>query len=197
MVIVGLSNGWRYRTLCGWSLIELLLGLALMLLLITATLPALGQWLWRQQLHSEQLALLAVARQARQLSLGSPGDWTLCMVSDTAADRADCQSVGDVGDEWILFDDRNRDGHWSQPESLAQRLPIHHSRQQLFASGRSSLRFANRWRAIDSGSVLLCNAPLSFGVRVILFQSGSIRLSTDRDKDGREDLNGTHLHCGD
>ena len=182
------------RRIRGLTLIELMFAIALLVLFVTATLMDMGSIIWQQQLRSEQQQLLAAARYARQRALGSPGQWTLCMVAASQSDPS-CQRHGDEGDQWLLFDDANSDDTWSPSETLAQRWTIASAQQQLFASGRASLRFSDGWRTIDSGSVLLCNRNMALGVRVIFFQSGSIRLSQDSDGDGLEDRNGTSLQC--
>ncbi|MDC0404067.1 GspH/FimT family pseudopilin [Porticoccaceae bacterium] len=118
------------------------------------------------------------------------------MSRSATTEQLNCTSQAGKGNTWIVFDDKNDDGKRQPDEKISQQWQLRYTDQQLFASGRSGLRFSNSQRSIDSGSILLCHPKLIHGVRVILFQSGSIRLSEDANNNGREDRNGTSLLCG-
>ena len=191
-----LSFSKARHKLTGFSLIELLLVLPIIVTLLMLGIVQLAQLINRYQLASDQQSVLDSAYFSRQLSLSSPGNWVLCMSRSATTEQLNCTSQAGKGNTWIVFDDKNDDGKRQADEKISQQWQLRYTDQQLFASGRSGLRFSNSQRSIDSGSILLCHPKLIHGVRVILFQSGSIRLSEDANNNGREDRNGTSLLCG-
>jgi Tfp pilus assembly protein FimT len=176
----------------GFTVIELLLVLTISIALLSVALPNMSDELRQHRLLAEQQALIELGRHGRQLALGSPGHWVLCIAEK---ELGSCISRGSAGQQWLLFDDHNQDGVRQSTEPLAQRLELTTDSQTLYASGRSSLRFAVGARVVDSGSVLLCDRRLAQGLRVIFFQSGRIRPSLDANQDGLEDRNRSSLSC--
>ncbi len=190
-----LVSAVRLRQAGGFSLLEQLLVLSLVITLLVVGVTEISSLRYRYQLTSEQRGVLDMAYFARQLSLGSPGDWALCMVSSANSEMLQCTSTGGVGSYWIIYDDANGDGIRQADEKMPQQLPLLYTQQQLFASGSNRLRFSHSQRSVDSGSILLCHPQLELGIRVIFFQSGSIRLSEDGNDNGIEDRNGSSLLC--
>lgn len=63
--------------------------------------------------------------------------------------------------------------------------------------GRPYIRFTRSGEALDSGNLEVCSADQSvdYGRQAIVFRSGRIRLSSDSDGDGYDDVGGTKIAC--
>jgi len=90
---------------CGWSFIELMIALAVMLIAVSIALPSFDRMLADTRLAAATNRLLAALVSARLTAISSNQPVTFCAgnATDGCHGRWDRQ-------EWIVFIDQNRDG---------------------------------------------------------------------------------------
>lgn len=98
----------------GFTLVELLVGLAVFAILLGLAVPSMRDMLVRQQVRSASDALTQAMRLARSEAMRSGQGVTLCRSDDPTASAPTCASGGsspfDWSTGWILFKDRDLDG---------------------------------------------------------------------------------------
>jgi len=90
---------------CGWSLIELVIALAVMLIAVSVALPSFDRLLADNRLATATNRLLAALASARLTAISSNQAVTFCAGNATEG----CHGQWDR-QEWIVFIDQNRDG---------------------------------------------------------------------------------------
>lgn len=90
---------------CGWSLIELMIALAVMLIAVSIALPSFDRILADTRLAAATNRLLAALVSARLTAISSNQPVTFCAGNATEG----CHGQWDR-QEWIVFIDKNRDG---------------------------------------------------------------------------------------
>lgn len=185
------------RGCTGLSLIELLLGMTLMGLLMTAALPSFSHLLKRQSASQVVSALATGIRLTRQVAMTNQ---TTALFCPKAAGVRSC------GDDWtsgqILFLDDNRNNRLDSGEKIVrqwQPLPLGSSLQLRVFGNRAYLK-ANTSGLIanQSGNFLYCppNRNPRYAKQLIFNALGRVRLATDQNGDGiDEGSNQQALSC--
>lgn len=151
-----------------WSLLELLVVLALMALMAAITGPQLHAS-WRlQQLHDERQRLVQNLHYARLTSLQLNSKVSLCWAPV-------------CGDERYLyiFHDQNGDGQrqpsetslavWQMPPGLSLRF-----------NRAAHISFNNAGNTAQSGTLTVCAKGVAVGLALVLSSNGRVRLAQTR-----------------
>lgn len=109
---MSLSQSGSFRTMPGFTLVELMLALLLSALVAGWAVPALRDVLLSARLRLATQHLLTVLETVRYQSLVAPGEVTLC----TSADGARCER--DAGRRLLVFVDVDEDGVLDPGEQL-------------------------------------------------------------------------------
>lgn len=102
----------------GYTLMELLVALALLALLAMAGVPALGTLVERSRVASATTAMAVSLANARMRAVESATPYTLC----PSASGQDCDHGGDWSRGWIAYADLDRSGQREAPEVVADRV---------------------------------------------------------------------------
>ena len=179
----------------GFSLIELMLLLAIIAVISTIAVPAWKNILKKQELNGQINSLVAMIYLARSEAIKRNQIVTICHSQDQ-------QSCGGSWSEgWLMFADNNADGHRDNTESrLAAGTIMDGYQLSWSAFGPTSyMRFMrNGLTSAHNGTFKLCaeNNDARFAKAVIISKTARVRLSLDTDRDGiDEDASGTNLEC--
>lgn len=177
----------------GFTLLELMISLVIMLLSITIGIPTLQQTLIEHRVNNQIIALNQAIVLARTYAINKENRVILCPLDDSG----ECQSNWQLG--YSLFVDTNNDKHF---QASADRMILeqnHISRfDQLLYSGGKMLRFNERGHISGrSGTFRYCPAhvdTLNYSRAIIVSLSGRPRQSKDIDNDGKDEINGKNDH---
>lgn len=178
----------------GLTLIELLIGLAIVSILITLASPALSNFVAGMRVDSEISSLQRLLLQARNQAITSGQNVTLCPLDSDG----DCTSNWEQ--ELTLFtdDDRNRKYEASKNEQIIQRKPAIEALDTLtFGSISSAVTYSPEGRTTN-GSFRFCpyEYEKSLSRAITIGMSGRIYQSSDTDGDGvDEDASGNDVSC--
>ena len=159
-----LVNKIPFRCCAAWSLLELLVVLAMMAILAAVVGPKLHTS-WRlQQLHDERQRLVQHLYYARLTSLQSEAKISLCWAPV-------CGGVKHL----LIYQDDNGDGQWQTSEtSLARwQMPANLSLQ---FNRTSQISFNNAGNTAHSGTLVLCANGVDAGLSLVLSSNGRVRL---------------------
>jgi Tfp pilus assembly protein FimT len=148
-----------------WSLLELLVVLAIMALLVAATGPKLHAS-WRlQQLHDERQRLVQSLRYARLTSLQTNTKISLCWAPACGTSNG-----------LLVYRDDNGDGQWQASEtSIASwQMP---AGLRLKFNRPAQISFNNSGNTAQTGTLVLCASGVSSGLSVVLSSNGRVRLA--------------------
>ncbi len=168
----------------GWSLIELMIVLAVAALLLTAAAPQYGDWVARYQVANEAQQLAESMNLARAEAIKRGQRVNLCRT----ADRQRCGSGGGWDAGWLVYVDINRNGHIDDDEPLlrtesaaASGIRVTANRPLTDYVSYTSLGNARLLSgALQMGTFTLCR-PGFPEVRVVLANSGRARVESSRD----------------
>jgi len=163
----------------GFSLIELLIALAIFALLLGLAGPSFGSWIAARKLANHAEYLTETLNLARSEAVKRGVRVNLCKSRDGA--QCDNSTTWDAG--WIMFADDNRDGRIEATESL-----IRHegpARDQITISANrpvedyvsyTTFGFARMLNgALQMGSFVVCK-PGQKAIKVVLANSGRARM---------------------
>jgi Tfp pilus assembly protein FimT len=108
----------------------------------------------------------------------------------------DSACVSQLGKRFLVFEDVNADHRLSKNEPVYKDIGIDDFKIKLSAVGRPFFRFKATGESMESGNVMICN-PLKtdFARQVIVFRSGRIRFSIDKNTDGYDERLGKPIDC--
>ena len=174
----------RDAAAAGFTLVELLVALAIGGVLLAIAAPAYGDWVAAYQLrnHAEQLA--ASMRLARSEALRRGHRVNLC----PAADARRCGQADGWDGGWLVFVDANRDGRIDDDEPVLRVLhaPVPDIRVQANRPLASYVSFTSLGSArllnggLQMGTFTLCR-PGQHALKVVLANSGRVRLEKTLD----------------
>jgi len=155
----------------GWSLLELIIVLALMAIVASLVAPQLYATWQLQSLHDERQRLAQQVRFARLTSLQKSAKVSVCWSELCGA------SIG-----FVIYLDTNTDGYWQHTERLLSQWQINNSFSFHFNRG-TQLSFNSAGNTAQSGTLILCGPGLNYGANnsknlgyaLVLSSSGRLR----------------------
>lgn len=167
----------------GWTLLEMLVGLAVLGLLLALAAPALIDLRSKQQLQTQAQALLDTLQWARSEALLRQRRVSVCPALD--AHRCDPQGRWELG--WLVFEDREvnaqRDAHepvLQHHPGPAGRIAAVHWRGNSTVAAHVSYTGQGRSQqpsgAFQSGTLRLCAGPEATGWALVVNALGRARL---------------------
>lgn len=145
-----------HRSTRGLTLIELMIGLAVLALLISLAAPSFRQALARSRLSSAASEFTAAVQLARAEAIRANRRAVLCRSADGSA----CNNSAGAWTAWILFVDTDGDGTRGASEAVLQRgsfdgpLQVNASTAIVNAGQRITFRGDGLARAADGTSLL-------------------------------------------
>ena len=182
----------RFVSSRAFTLIELIITVTIVAILLVIATPSFTNFTQKRAVSQKTVQVRSALELARGLAVSQQKIWTVCTVNATNA----CVKEG--GLRLLVFHDSNLDKSFSPGESLQQDIETGSVDIKLAAAfGRSYIRLSGTGEAMESGNYQLCshNQNFAYGRRVIIFRSGRVRLSSDSDADGYDDIRGVKIHC--
>lgn len=180
----------------GLTLMELIIGMAIVAILATGAIPSFYSFFQKFRLDSEVEKWLLGFNLARQSAITSENIVTLCPSSD----GKNCSKVWQDGG--IVFVDSNFDHQKDADELLLHQ--IESGKPNFLISwkafqNRKYIQFQpNGFTWDQNGTLRVCSTDksLKYNRALIVSRSGRIRMSTDENKDGvHEDSKGDQINC--
>ena len=170
----------------GFSLIELLIAVAIVGLLVLAAGPSYRNWIAAQQLANHAHFLAGTLNQARSEAIKSGYRVNLCKTRD-GEQCADDGSGWELG--WILYIDENQDGEISAGETVIRTggpsgngITVRGNRPVADYVSYTSLGHARMLSgALQMGTFVVCK-PGQDALQVVLANSGRARVQTTRQR---------------
>ena len=175
-----------------FTLIELIITLAIAAILLVIATPSFTNFAQKRSVSQKTVEIRGALELARGQAVSQRQVWTVCTVNSLNS------CVEDGGERLLVFQDDNGDNSLDSSDSLRQEIDLSSVQVELSASfGRSYIRFSESGEAMESGNFQICaqNESFSYGRRVVIFRSGRIRLSSDSDGDGFDDIGGVKIEC--
>ena len=174
----------------GYSLIELLVSLTIIVCLMSLLFPSLSSVNNRRAVSLKVWEIKRTLEYARSLAVTQNRLITVCITAE------DHRCIKENGSRLLVFDDQNIDYQWTPGEPIHRDVNLAKAQVKLSASGRSYVRFEGSGASRGSGNFLVCMSGAGdFGRQVIFFYSGRIRLSKDNNRDGYDDRSGSPVIC--
>jgi type IV fimbrial biogenesis protein FimT len=159
-----------FRVCSGWSLLELLIVLALMAIAASVAAPQLYATWQLQSLHDERQRLAQQIRFARLTSLQKNIKVRICWSNSCGS------SVG-----FITYVDANNDSYWQPTETALSQWKVQQGLSFRFNRG-VQISFNGAGNTAQSGTMVLCGStePSSqdLGYALVLSSSGRLREKT-------------------
>jgi len=163
-----------YRIQLGMTLTELVFGLALGAILLSLSLPSLGDFMANQRVIAASNHLIAHLQYARQEAVTRRHHVIAC----PSADQRECNgNLWDSG--WIVFVDPDRDGRINQTDQLL-RVVNASEHVRIHSGGRERARFQPSGGAYGSNLTLrVCPARSGIeGRAVVVSNPGRVRMES-------------------
>lgn len=193
-------NKNNYRSTSGFTLIELIVTLAVFSILVAVVAPSFNAFTDSSRRASEVNIFSGALSFARSEAIKRNSNISIC--ARTSGAETCSATANDWKNGWIIFEDTNSDGILDAGETLLRLFdPIATNSNITETSGNATLALTYR----GSGFVTVANAEFKYcGNRgaqdaraIIVSKTGRARLSidgTDADKI-HEDSTGTNLTC--
>jgi type IV fimbrial biogenesis protein FimT len=160
----------------GFSLLDLIITLSVMVVLLTIAVPSLGNLMREQRVSSHSNTLVAHLHYARHEAVFRRAHVTAC----PSLDQLTCTGDNRWDQGWIVFVDANRNG---QPDSVEDILRVVQPTEDLLlhSAGRIRVRFQPHGGAYGSNlTIRVCDPSGSADPRaVIVSNPGRIRSTKD------------------
>ena len=168
----------------GWTLVELMIVLAIASLMLTAALPHYRDWIATYQLANAGQQLSASMSYARSEAIKRNSRVTLCR----SANRRQCATNVGWESGWLVFVDADQDGQVGDDEPVLRAeggvspgVRIGGNRPVEDYVSYTSLGHARLISgALQMGTFTVCRAGLR-AIHVVLANSGRVRTETSRD----------------
>lgn len=169
----------------GYSLLELVMTLALAALVLGLGLPSLASIVADQRLRAETDALFHAVHLARKESILRRRIVTIC----PSRDRVTCDAGGDWTAGWIMFANIGRDtlGHREDAETLLRFHEV--GPTAVLASNRASYSFRATHERATNGTVVFCDRQGRTAARALIISY------TGRPRVARADSRGRPYAC--
>ncbi len=143
------------RFVRGFTVLELLVALAIVAVLAALATPSFRDYLLNQKLRAAAVRLASDLRWARQSAVGRGGRVVVCPGNENAG----CRDTPDWGSGWIVFHDRNGDRSLSTDEEILRITQALSNISARSATARSQLNFYPNGTAPGSNlTIRLCDA---------------------------------------
>ncbi|MEE9358332.1 MAG: GspH/FimT family pseudopilin [Sedimenticolaceae bacterium] len=181
----------------GFTLIELIITLAVAAVVLTLAAPALRDTLIRNRVATEINSLAATLNQGRSEAIKRGRSVTLCSSSNgtsccSSSNGTSCAKNWQNG--WILFEDSNADGTFDSSDETAIKVSSGFTSSDTLAYAASTatssyVRFKSNGFSKEAGSFKLCESgsAVKYARALYISTTGRIRLSSDSDNDGVHD----------
>jgi len=168
----------------GWTLIELMIVVAIGSLMLAAALPQYRDWIATHQLANVAEQLAGSMNLARAEAIKRGYRVNLCRTLD----RRHCSNTAGWENGWLVFVDANRDGEKNDDEPLLRAesaspsgIRVGGNRPVADYVSYTSLGNARLINgALQMGTFTLCRTGLH-AVHVVLANSGRVRIETSAD----------------
>jgi prepilin-type N-terminal cleavage/methylation domain-containing protein len=177
----------------GFTLVELLVGIAIIGILMLLAMPALSEFTVKLRVDSELSSLQRLTLIARNHAISTGQNVTLCPL----ADNNNC--VNNWQNELSVFTDANSNRIFESNlgEELIQTKTLVNTNDTLIFNGGSSLRYRPDGSLTPNGTFKFCPAnfvQLSRGLTVS--RGGRLYLSSDLNNDGQDEgSDGNPISC--
>jgi type IV fimbrial biogenesis protein FimT len=179
------NNGCRPTEASGFSLIEIMIALAVFALLVRLGLPSYHDWIAAQQLANHAHFIADTLDLARSEAIKHGYRVNLCKTHD----QRQCTDDGGWEQGWLLFVDENDSGQVDDDESVLHRegpardsITMRGNRPVADYVSYTSLGHARlRSGALQMGTFTLCK-PGQNALKVVLANSGRARIDRTTDR---------------
>ena len=179
------------RDMIGFSLIELLVCIAILAIFTTVAVPSYSALVQRQEMTTAVNGMVHLLNLARMEAIKRQTFMTIC----PTADNKNCSTDWNL--PLMLFEDPNKDEHRTDNEQLLRVLEPRSSTQ--WTANRNYVQYqASGLINGTNASLVYCpqSGEARYARRIIINIGGRVRLSADRDGDGiHEGSNGAALSC--
>lgn len=182
----------------GFTLIELVLTVAIIIIVLMVGIPSLKEMRLRNLMTTHLNEFIAMQRMARQFALFNRTNVTFC----ASIDGRTCTSKKYWGEGALVFIDRNGNRKFDNEDKIVRYFQSNTEEIQVTwraFQNKSYLQFgANGWTKNQNGTFRFCfkGESARFNRAVIITKIGRARLSRDVDGDGfHEDGNGKVIEC--
>ena len=179
----------------GFTIIELMIGIAVLGIITAIAMPTLNQFLVKMRIDNEVSQLYRLVLSARNSAINMERNVTLCPLSGTNT----CTNAW--GGELSVFIDLDNDNIFepANNEALLKVKPAIQNNDTLTYAGFSRITFAPTGQLSAALNSTFVYCPQGFddlGRAVLLSASGRAYQSSDIDNDGQdEDRNGNEVDC--
>ena len=159
----------------GFTLLELIIALAITAIVSTVGLPAMSDWLGNQRVRAESHLLwqhLGLARQTAVLR-------RQVVVACPTADGLRCDNDADWSQGWMVFINLD-DDRPAQKDPHERLISRHQSHDRIrIVSNRRTLRFSGDLQRASNGRLLVCgDRPDQPPTQLVISPTGRTRLVT-------------------
>lgn len=174
----------------GFTFVELLVSLIVLSLLLTLAFPSYSAYKARRSVSLMAWEIKRLLEFGRSIAVTQNVQIKICTAT------AIYQCVREFGERLLVFEDLDKNHRWTVNEPLHRDIDLGDFDIKLSASRRAYIRFKESGESLESGNFLICLSRADdFGRQVIIFRTGRIRLSKDRDQNGYDDRLGYQIVC--
>lgn len=166
------------RNLKGFSVLELLIVIAIVSTMAMFALPNMTRLMQSNRMTTAKNALLATLHQARSESASTSRNAVLC----PSANGHQCLTTGDWSRGWLLYRDDNANGRFDPVESLLQVHEMDVTDLRVRTSdGRRKVTYRNLGRADGTNvSFIFCDRRGDAGGGLVVVANSGRMRSSDR-----------------
>ncbi len=176
-----------------FTLIELMITIAVVAVVLTLGVPSFGRLIEQNQLATNVNALVSSMTFARSEAVKRNKPVKLC----DSSDAVNCGS-GNYEQGWIVFVDENNDGNLDSPAEelifVQSAFPANFSIDPNLSTGANDISYLAKGRANRNGNFIICKDNDVTKARVIILDmNGRTRLTDIASNGVPEDANGSAI----
>ncbi|MCP5012166.1 MAG: prepilin-type N-terminal cleavage/methylation domain-containing protein [Aestuariibacter sp.] len=179
----------------GFTLVELMITLAIAGITLTLAVPALRETIIKNRVAAEVNSLVATLNKGRSEAVKRGNSVSFC----TSSNGTSCGGNWEQG--WLMFDDTDGDGAFDAGETLITVAQGFASSDTLsYTATNTFVRFKSGGFAQEAGVFKLCDSSntAKYARSLYISSTGRVRLSSDTDGTGIHDdglATSTELSC--